>query len=359
MTGLTRETKWTEFIKEHFSDIRAPFSAGIELHPSCNFKCVHCYAESDRRTNKRQLTIDQFKNVIDCLVDNSCLDLFFTGGEALLYSGFEELYVYAKKKGLMVSVLTNGSLITEEHISLWKEYPPELISITLYGDSPETYTNLTCNRQGYKCVHNAIDLLKNNGIPFELKCIGMKQNKDDIINMRNYMRSLGLRKTTLAWDIRPMNNGDKTPINYRLSPEEAFFIELQDFERKAFYDKLKFNPERNKPTKRQLEGYLYPCEIAYQFVYITSDGYMQGCVKAVKTKYDLINGTFAEGWEFLGKELYEKKASDNFPCTKCDKFKYCEQCTAAFFDENNDPEKPVTFFCELGELRKKYMNGQL
>lgn len=356
MNCLTSNTKWPEFIEQNFSGVREPFSAGIELLPDCNFKCIHCYAESDRKKSKRVMTTSEILQVIDILEKHNCIDLFFTGGEALLHKDFCDIYRYAKKKGIMVSVLTNASLISEKHINLWLEYPPELVSVTMYGADEATYNAVTQNPYGYSMFVNGVKLLKDNGIPFEIKCIGMRQNYNDIHQIREFAKSMGINNSILAWDIRPMNDGSKEPISCRVSPLQAFMIEITDPERKKFWDRVALNPDRKQPTLRQKEGYLYPCAIAEQFVFITHDGYMQGCVKAINPRYNLLEGDFQTGWEYLGKEAVMKKASLKFPCRNCDKFRYCGQCTAAFVDENNDPERPVEFYCEYGELLKMYMD---
>lgn len=356
MNCLSANTKWPEFIEQNFSGIREPFSAGIELLPDCNFRCIHCYAESDRKKAKKVMTTPQILQVIDILVEHNCIDLFFTGGEALLHKDFCDIYRYAKEKGIMVSVLTNASLITEKHIKLWREYPPEMVSITMYGADGFTYKKVTQNPCGFSMFTNGIQLLKDNEIPFEIKCIGMKQNYYDIHQIRQFVKSLGIDNSVLAWDIRPMNDGSKEPVSCRVSPLEAFMIEITDTDRRSFWNKVALNPERKRPTSRQKEGYLYPCAIAEQFVFITYDGYMQGCVKAVNPRYNLLEGNFQTGWEYLGREVVAKKASPNFPCRKCEKFRYCGQCTAAFVDENGDPERPVDFYCQYGELLQKYMD---
>lgn len=355
MLCLTGETYWPLFIKEQFKDIRKPFTAGIELLPECNFKCIHCYEESNRQNISRRMTTEDIYRMIDILVAHDCLELFFTGGECLLHQNFFDIYKYAKKKGLLVSILTNGSLINQKHIELWKDYPVELVSITMYGASEKTYEKVTKNRKGYKMFCNAVKLLKENNIPFEIKCIGMNQNFEDISQIRKFTREQGLKNAILAWDIRPMNNGDKAPICYRVSPEDAFKKEIEDPERRKFWEELAFNEKLFEPTKKQIEGKLYPCEIGNQFVFITQDGYMQGCVKAVEPRYDLINGDFDEGWEFLKTEFVEKKASKDFICLHCNKFRFCGQCTAAFQIENGNPETPVKFYCELAELELQYI----
>lgn len=357
MKCLTGEIKWPQFIQDNFKNIRAPFTAGIELLPDCNFRCIHCYAESDRIDRKEPMSTNQILGIIDELVKHNCIELYFTGGECLLHKDFFTIYKYAKEKGILVSVLTNGSLIKKEHIDLWLEYPPELISITMYAASNEGYERITKQKGAFDEVKNSIRTLEENNIPYEIKCIGMKQNLDDILQIRSYTRSLGIKSAILAWDIRPMNNGCKGPIDCRVSPEEALSIELKDPERKQFLDTLAYSESRFQKTQRQLGGYQYPCDIAYQFCFITYDGHMQGCVKAVTPRYDLLNGNFDDGWKFLGDEFFYKKASPNFKCLDCEKFRYCGQCSAAFMDENGDPEKPVDFYCQLGELRKKYMES--
>ena len=357
MECLTGEKKWTQFIADNFSEIRAPFMAGIELLPDCNFRCIHCYAESERCNNSISMTTEQILSVIDMLVERNCLDLYFTGGECLLHKDFFEIYMYAKRKGVMVSVLTNGSQINQRHIDLWLEYPPELVSISLYGASEETYQKVTGSDNGYKQVMNAIKLLKDNDIHYELKIIGMRQNYDDILKMRNFIRECGQYNSILAWDIRPMNDGDCEPLVCRVSPEQSMAIELQDPERQAFLSRLAFDTTRSEKTDRQKGRFLYPCAAGYQFVFITHDGHMQSCVKTVNPRYDLLHGNFDEGWQFLGQEYVEKLASDEFKCLECDKFKYCGQCTAAFMNEMGDPEIPVPFFCERGQLMKDYMDS--
>lgn len=361
MNCLSGNKEWTDFVEEHFSGIRQPFSAGIELLPNCNFRCVHCYAESDRRaiTVRPSMSTAQIKNVIDILYDHFCVDLFFTGGEVLLHPDFPDIYLYAKKKGILVSVLTNGSLINDEIADLWVEYPPELVSITMYGSSPDTYERVTGVADGYRMFCNGVKTLREHSIPFEIKIIGMKQNYGDIPAMRDFIRSYGIRNAILAWDIRPMNDGSDAPIDCRVSPQEAFAIELTDPERHEFWDKVALDRKRRTPNKRLSDGMLYPCDCAYQFVFITHDGRMQGCVKATSPSYDLLHGTFDEGWDLLGREIVQMKASKDFPCLSCDKFRYCAECTAAFVDENNDAEKPVGFYCELAELKKRYMDQRL
>jgi len=38
-----------------------------------------------------------------------------------------------KRKGLLVSVFTTAQILTEDHLRLFRQYPPRDIEITVYG----------------------------------------------------------------------------------------------------------------------------------------------------------------------------------------------------------------------------------
>lgn len=117
-----------DFIDEHFADISAPFSAGFELTAKCNMNCIHCYAQCDR--GHKDFTFEEFKNLFDVMVDRGLLEAYFTGGEIFTRPDFTELYTYAKKKGVIMILLSNITLLNQKYIDLFKEYPVDNISTT-------------------------------------------------------------------------------------------------------------------------------------------------------------------------------------------------------------------------------------
>ncbi len=349
-----------DFVAEHFEGIRAPFTAGIELTAKCNFTCVHCYCRPERGHD--DLTTKEVKDIIDALVDRGLLELFFTGGEVFTRKDFKDIYIYAKRKGLMVSVLSNISLLNEEHISLFKEYPVTQISTTMYGASEETYRRVTGISGAYDKFLHSIQMLKENNIPFELKFIAMRQNIKDLYKVRELGINLGVNMV-IGFDVRPMVDGSQEPVIFRVTPEEAFEFDVKDELRRSFWEQVAAEEfeEENGMRERQIQyrtlnRCLYPCSVAQQFVFITSNGLMQGCVKTAYDQYDLRNGSFDEGWEYLKEKFIEPKASSTFKCLSCDKKKYCEQCTANFVLEYGNAEQVDPFFCSIATMRKNFID---
>lgn len=311
------------------------------------------------------MSTEEFKSIFDILVDHGLLDAYFTGGEIFVRPDFEELYLYAKKKGVLISLLSNITLLTKHHIELFEEYPVEVISTTMYGYTEEAYERVTGVTGSYKKFMNALELLENSNVKYELKYVAMAQNYDDVYKMREFGNKLGVPMVIIL-DVHPMSDGSTTPMRFRLTPQEAFEFDMKDEGRCSFWKdvakdilsgEIKIRPKRT--TERFNQGFLYPCSIANQHVFITSDYKMQGCVRASYRQFDLRSGSFEEGWNYLQKEFVDKKSSPTYKCNNCQNIRFCEHCVANFMLAYGDEEHIDPFFCEVASLRREFVNNEI
>ena len=127
--------------KEKWVKQRLPYSVLFELTARCNMNCVHCYLQNVHDT--KELSYDKIIEIIDILYEKGIVFLTFTGGEILLRKDFVDIYLYAKKKGFLVELFTNGYLFDDKIIDALAEYPPLLVDISLYGASENTYRKVT------------------------------------------------------------------------------------------------------------------------------------------------------------------------------------------------------------------------
>ena len=93
------------------------------------------------------------------IFDAGVIFLYFTGGEIFTRTDFLTIYKYAKRKGFIVELLTNGTLITQEAIDVFEELPPASISISMYGKDEESYQRVTGKKGMYNKVINTFELL--------------------------------------------------------------------------------------------------------------------------------------------------------------------------------------------------------
>lgn len=57
----------------------------------------------------------------------------------MLHKDFKEIYLHLYNAGIRISVMSNGLLLSGEVIEFFKEYPPSLIQVSIYGDSEDAY----------------------------------------------------------------------------------------------------------------------------------------------------------------------------------------------------------------------------
>ena len=196
---------------------RHPHVGGIELTPYCNLRCVHCYLQDQEKHTL--LTTEEVKYIIDKLFDVGVLFLYFTGGEILTRSDFFEIYIYAKKKGFIIELLTNGTLIDSKAIEIFNKYPPASISISIYGKDEESYFRVTGQNGMYNKVINTLKMLSQNSIHFEIKYIGMRENQDDYPAICSLAERYGA-EFSYSMELFPTLNGNECTKNHMISLEK-------------------------------------------------------------------------------------------------------------------------------------------
>ena len=113
-------------LRERVAGKRIPLSGSLELTFRCNLRCVHCYLDGQHTPSPEQheLTTSEITDIIDQIVAEGCLWLLLTGGEPLVRPDWKEIYLYAKRKGLIITLFTNGTLLTPEDADFLAEWRP-------------------------------------------------------------------------------------------------------------------------------------------------------------------------------------------------------------------------------------------
>ena len=187
--------QFAEHLSASLSGLRSPLRATIGLTDRCNLRCVHCFVHDpvqDAQVRSKELTSTQWYGIFDQLAEAGCFWMLWTGGEILLRRDFVELYRYAKQKGFLIALFTNGTLLTQELVDLFAEWYPYVMEVTLYGLTPETYEKVTGSAAAYERVTYGIRLLLEAGIPLRLKAPAMTLTHDELPAMYDFAAELGV-----------------------------------------------------------------------------------------------------------------------------------------------------------------------
>ena len=249
------EVTFAEFRERAGIDARRiPIEGTVETTFRCNLNCVHCYVNEPagaKEIEEQELSLERLKQLVDEIVEEGCLFVLFTGGEVLVRPDFPELYLYARSRGLLVTIFTNGTMITDRIADLFAEHTPETIEITLYGRTRETYERLTGLPGSYDRCLRGIHLLKERGLPLQLKTVAVTLNKHEIGDMQRFAEEeLGLAFKFDAM-INPRIDCSQSPLAVRLQPEEVVALDLQDPKRVASWQEFaaQFNGPVHSPEQ--------------------------------------------------------------------------------------------------------------
>lgn len=290
--------EWGTKLLAPLEGCRYPLGGTFELTERCNLACVHCYINqpaASQASRTRELTTTQIAGVLDQLVDAGCLFLLFTGGEALLRRDFSEIYRLARQRGMLVSLFTNGTLLTPRIADLMADLRPHVIEITLYGATEQTYERVTQVPGSYKRCRQGIELLLDRDLRLILKSVLLSTNRHELAEMRALADQLGV-KFRYDGTLWPRLDGGQQPYDYRLSIQEMVALDREDPERQQEWAK----------TAEAFSGqlvrseYVYSCGAGLRSFHIDSTGRMSICTMSRRPAYDLLHTSFQEAWEQLG-----------------------------------------------------------
>ncbi|NHI93679.1 MAG: radical SAM protein [Candidatus Lokiarchaeota archaeon] len=89
-----------------FSKITRPMRVDLALTYKCNNECDHCYV--GRSKDIKELTTNQWKQIISKLYEIGVPHVTFTGGEATLREDLIDLIKYCEETGVVCGLVTNG-----------------------------------------------------------------------------------------------------------------------------------------------------------------------------------------------------------------------------------------------------------
>jgi radical SAM protein with 4Fe4S-binding SPASM domain len=356
MDAQLKVLTYAEFSSRLHGDVlrdRLPVSATVEVTRRCPLACSHCYNNlpmDDRDARQQELSTEEHYRLLDQLADAGCLWLLFTGGEIFARRDFLDIYIYAKRKGFLITLFTNGTLITPRIADMLVEWRPFAIEITLYGRTRETYEALTRIPGSYDRCLAGINLLRERGLPLALKTVAVAANRHEIWDMKRFVEDdLGLPFKFDAM-MTPRIDCSQSPLEQRLGAAEIVELDLLDPRRRSEWEQFAGDFIRPQQASGHEED-VYHCGAGINSFAVDPLGKMSLCVMSHQDAYDLRDGTVEQGWAGFLLSVRDRQITRVTKCTTCQLKSVCGMCPASAELESGDPETPVEFLCHVAHLR--------
>ncbi|MEW6170013.1 MAG: radical SAM protein [Candidatus Omnitrophota bacterium] len=194
----------------------ALLKAQIALTYRCNLSCLHCFENKD---TSNELSLIEIKEILTQLKALGAMAVGFTGGEVFLRKDLLDILEFACRLGFAVTILTNGTLITDSLARRIIEFNPVNIRISLYGAKEDTHDSITRVRGSFKKTIKSIGSLEANNVEFAISFLVFRQNFDELRELKEIAK-------TRAWPIKPDYyitprwDGFRGPLKYRVTKRQ-------------------------------------------------------------------------------------------------------------------------------------------
>jgi radical SAM protein with 4Fe4S-binding SPASM domain len=340
---------------------RLPFLFDLEITARCNLNCRHCYINlpaGDRIAESKELSLEEIREIVDEAVSLGALWCVVTGGEPLVRDDFLDIYLHLKRRGLLVAIFTNATLVTAEHVRAFKRFPPRDIEVSVYGVSAGTYEKITRRSGSFAAFRRGLDLLLESGLNVRLKAMAMRSNADEHHEIARFCR----QRTHDFYRFDPFlhlrSDGDpernREILSERLTPQEIVSLEQSDQERvQALEGRCVTSviAERS-PT----DGKLFLCGAGKASYSISYDGMFRLCSSLCHPEclYDLRQGDLTHAWRHFVprvREMHSEREEYLRSCRTCDIINLCMWCPAHAYLETGRLDGPVDYFCQVAHAR--------
>jgi len=170
---------------------RAPYSIRIILTNKCNLHCDFCLANASEKDKINELDTWEWLDFFERLKELYIFDISFSGGEIFLR---DDLFLLLNKlrenARHRISLLTNGTLITEEIAKHLKQINIRRIHISL--DGLEKKHDELRGRGTFQRIVKGIQSLNYVGIKPSISFTAMRSNYMDLGPLIDFIASMGI-----------------------------------------------------------------------------------------------------------------------------------------------------------------------
>lgn len=331
---------------------RAPWDGSIELTWRCNERCAMCYLGPDWGKGRKndELTTEEVFRLLRDIHDAGCFELLLTGGEVCLRKDLPEIVDFAGKLGFMLTIKTNGTMMTPELAEVFARNPVSTVDMSLLGASAETHDLVTKIPGSFDKTMKGIELVRAVGLKVKLNYTALKLNYREVVAAGRLAKSMGCE---FEWSSQVTPRDDRSVIPLTLRLEEPEMKQMQEL-------KVAQVTEEHgawEATEYSNDGWF--CGAGNYSFNVTPYGEVQPCLLMRMDCGNVRDQSFLDIWneapEF--QRLRDQRIANVYGCNVCEIRGYCAACPGMFFMEMGDVTTPSPHTCRQTEMKHEAATG--
>lgn len=282
------------------------------LTNACNLRCGHCFMKSGVKF-KDELSATEWKRILKEFHDAGGESVTFSGGEPLMNKDFPDIIKYAKKVGLNVTILSNGTLWSQEMIDNLSPYITE-IQISIDGVDEESNSIVRGRGHFEKIIETVVSFAN----------LDVRTSVATTFTLQNLQDDTGERYKQMVEKIK---SHCEHPVFFKLSKKilQGRNTHYSDLENQYFYDRIteiERGVDEYARFNNFMEGHtpnLVERNCGFGGISIGADGNVYFCNRVSEVEnYGNIKGMPLEPFMRKGHDLHLATSVDNLtPCKEC------------------------------------------
>lgn len=303
------------------------FSMSLELTWRCSERCIHCCLDNSQNfCDGDELTLDEYKKILDDAAKFGVVRILLTGGEVLLRADLCDIVEYAVNLGLIVDVYTTGLGMSDEVFDRLCAANINSVSFNFYGGTAELHDRITGVKGSFDETLKVMLMFRSAGVNTFIKSVVMRQNFHGLKKLYELGRRLKI-DVNVSPKITSGHDG-KCAEDYRLGSShsyKAFFTTDALFKANGSRDFV--NPKIALPAEGSL------CFAGRNSLAIDPFGGVRPCVGFKKAFDSLRRESLSNIWEQMKcfDELQHKTLTTR--CNECPFTRFCRVCVAELYDD--------------------------
>ncbi|TGY74744.1 radical SAM protein [Enterorhabdus sp. NM05_H27] len=307
------------------------YSATFEMTYACNENCVHCYAHFPGAAQPHKPSAPEiYRKAIDELHEMGCMHLAFTGGDPFIHREFPDVFFYARERGFVCDVYTNGLYLydNDELLERMAEAQPRAFFISLYGSKPDIHDSVTRKPGSFDKTLHVVKRLRELDVPVVLNVMLLSINHLDLPNIVALAKGLGVEyRASMSLIMR--NDGSDKPMDFFIGDKAAIKTVISTIRRNFF--------SIDVPAS-EFERTEYMCGAGVTSISIDPEGYIHPCVSLKSVLGYICTGTIRQAWNSSRRQdVAESLRWDSTKeCMSCKSRDYCPHCPGMSQAESGD-----------------------
>ena len=193
-------------------DFPAPYRMDLALTYRCQNKCEHCYNEP---RELKELTVEQWKQVIAKTWELGIPHIVFTGGEPTMYEGLAELIAKSEEFGQVTGMVSNGrNLARPGYLHDLVVKGLDHVQITVLSSQEGLHDQLVGEKGAWNETVQGLKVALQEQMYVSTNTTIMRSNLHDLESTMRFLISLGVRNIAFNGLIRSGKGVETEGITY-------------------------------------------------------------------------------------------------------------------------------------------------